>query len=83
MAYTLQLGDQAPNFENLLSTEGQLYGVKDINNKSFKFVSGKNDLIKSLISKFPNEKNGIYKYFNLLENINSKYFYILKIIKKN
>ena len=62
MAYTLQLGDQAPNFENLLSTEGQLYGVKDINNKSFKvifftcnhcpYVTGSDELTRSVAERF-------------------------------
>ena len=65
MSYTLQLGDKAPNFENLLSTEGQLYGVKDFDTKSFKvifftcnhcpYVTGSDELTRSIAETFKDD----------------------------
>jgi len=65
MSYTLQLGDKAPNFDNLLSTEGQLYGVKDFDNKSFKvifftcnhcpYVTGSDELTRRVAETFKDD----------------------------
>ena len=65
MSYTLQLGDKAPNFDNLLSTEGKLYGVKDFSNKSFKvifftcnhcpYVTGSDELTRTVAETFKDD----------------------------
>ena len=62
MSYTLQIGDQAPNFENLLSTEGKRYGQKDFNNKPLKvifftcnhcpYVTGSDELTREVAEEF-------------------------------
>ena len=62
MSYTLQIGDRAPNFENLLSTEGKRYGQKDFNNKPFKvifftcnhcpYVTGSDELTRQVAEEF-------------------------------
>ena len=38
MAYTIDLGDKAPRFENLLSTDGSFYGIDEFNNKPLKVI---------------------------------------------
>ena len=65
MSYTLQLGDKAPNFENLLSTEGKLYRVQDFNNKSLKvifftcnhcpYVTGSDELTRTVAETFKDD----------------------------
>jgi len=62
MSYTLQIGDRAPNFENLLSTEGKRCGQKDFNNKPFKvifftcnhcpYVTGSDELTREVAEEF-------------------------------
>ena len=65
MSYTLQLGDKAPDFENLLSTEGKLYRVQDFNNKSLKvifftcnhcpYVTGSDELTRTVAETFKDD----------------------------
>ena len=65
MSYTLQLGNKAPNFENLLSTEIKLYGIKDFNSKPFKvifftcnhcpYVTGSDELTRNVAERFKND----------------------------
>ena len=62
MSYTLQIGDRAPNFENLLSTEGKRCGQKDFNYKPFKvifftcnhcpYVTGSDELTREVAEEF-------------------------------
>ncbi len=62
MSYTLQIGDRAPNFENLLSTEGKRCGQKDFNCKPFKvifftcnhcpYVTGSDELTREVAEEF-------------------------------
>ena len=62
MSYTLQIGDRAPNFENLLSTEGKRCGQKDFNCKPFKvifftcnhcpYVTGSDELTRQVAEEF-------------------------------
>jgi thiol-disulfide isomerase/thioredoxin len=62
MSYTLQIGDRAPNFENLLSTEGKRCGQIDFNNKPFKvifftcnhcpYVTGSDELTREVAEEF-------------------------------
>ena len=38
MTYTIELGDKAPRFENLLSTDGSFYSIDEFNNKPLKVI---------------------------------------------
>ena len=38
MTYTIELGDKAPKFENLLSTDGSFYSIDEFNNKPLKVI---------------------------------------------
>ena len=62
MAYTLMLGDKAPNFEKLKSTDGNLYSLKDFNSSLFKvlfftcnhcpYVTGSDELTRNIADMF-------------------------------
>ena len=65
MSYTLELGEEAPNFESLLSTDGRLYSRLDINKRLLKvvfftcnhcpYVTGSDELTRSVALRFQNE----------------------------
>jgi peroxiredoxin len=65
MSYTLELGEEAPNFESLLSTDGRLYSRLDINKRMLKvvfftcnhcpYVTGSDELTRSVALRFQNE----------------------------
>ena len=65
MSYTLEIGEEAPNFESLLSSDGRFYSLSDINKKPFKvifftcnhcpYVTGSDELTRSVALKFKNE----------------------------
>ncbi len=65
MSYTLELGEEAPNFESLLSTDGRLYSRSDINKRLLKvvfftcnhcpYVTGSDELTRSVALRFQNE----------------------------
>jgi len=62
MTYTLMLGDKAPNFEKLKSTDGNLYSLKDFNSSLFKvlfftcnhcpYVTGSDELTRNIADMF-------------------------------
>lgn len=65
MSYTLEVGEEAPNFESLLSTDGKFYSLSDINKRPFKvifftcnhcpYVTGSDELTRSVAIKFQTE----------------------------
>ncbi len=65
MSYTLELGEEAPNFESLLSTDGRLYSRLDINKRLLKvvfftcnhcpYVTGSDELTRNVALRFQNE----------------------------
>ena len=65
MSYTLEIGEEAPNFGSLLSSDGRFYSLSDINKKPFKvifftcnhcpYVTGSDELTRSVALKFKNE----------------------------
>ena len=65
MSYTLELGGEAPNFDSLLSTDGRLYSLSDINERLLKvvfftcnhcpYVTGSDELTRSVALRFQSE----------------------------
>ena len=65
MTYTIEPGDKAPRFENLLSTDGSFYGIDEFNNKPLKvifftcnhcpYVTGSDELTRAVAEDFINE----------------------------
>ena len=65
MSYTLEVGEEAPNFESLLSTDGKFYSLSDIKKRPFKvifftcnhcpYVTGSDELTRSVALRFQNE----------------------------
>ena len=65
MSYTLEVGEEAPNFESLLSTDGGFYSLSDIHKRPFKivfftcnhcpYVTGSDELTRSVALRFQNE----------------------------
>lgn len=62
MAYTLQIGDKAPSFTNILATDGKNYSLDSINLKAFTvifftcnhcpYVTGSDELTRKLANQF-------------------------------
>jgi len=62
MSYTLQIGEKAPKFNNLLSTDGSLYSLEDFSQKPFKvifftcnhcpYVTGSDELTRRIAEEF-------------------------------
>ena len=65
MTYTIELGDKAPRFENLLSTDGSFYSIDEFNNKPLKvifftcnhcpYVTGSDELTRSVAETFKDD----------------------------
>ena len=65
MTYTIELGDKAPRFENLLSTDGSFYSIDEFNNKPLKvifitcnhctYVTGSDELTRSIAETFKDD----------------------------
>ena len=65
MAYTIDLGDKAPRFETLLSTDGSFYSIDKFNKKPLKvifftcnhcpYVTGSDELTRGVAEDFVNE----------------------------
>ena len=65
MTYTIELGDKAPRFKNLLSTDGSFYSIDEFNNKPLKvifftcnhcpYVTGSDELTRKVAEKFQKE----------------------------
>ena len=65
MSYTLEVGEEAPNFESFLSTDGKFYSLSDIKKRPFKvifftcnhcpYVTGSDELTRSVALRFQNE----------------------------
>ena len=62
MSYTLQIGEKAPKFNNLLSTDGSLYSLEDFSQKPFTvifftcnhcpYVTGSDELTRRIAEEF-------------------------------
>ena len=67
MSYTIMPGDRAPNFENLLATNGNKYSLKDINLKPITvifftcnhcpYVTGSDELTREIANKYKEQVN--------------------------
>jgi thiol-disulfide isomerase/thioredoxin len=65
MTYTIELGDKAPRFENLLSTDGSFYSIDEFNDKPLKvifftcnhcpYVTGSDELTRSIAETFKDD----------------------------
>ena len=67
MSYTIMPGDRAPNFENLIATNGNKYSLKDINLKPITvifftcnhcpYVTGSDELTREIANKYKEQVN--------------------------
>ena len=67
MSYTLMPGDEAPFFEGLKGTDGNLYSLKDLSSELFKvlfftcnhcpYVTGSDELTRELVDSFKEQVN--------------------------
>ena len=56
MSYTLEVGEKAPNFESLLSTDGKFYSLSDINKRPFNSSIPNSASIRNFISEPKKQK---------------------------
>ena len=64
--------------------ENNIYDEIIIGNKHYEFPSGKQNLINYLIKLFPNEKKGIIKYFEMVnEAVKQNLHFVFKVFNNN